>query len=54
MAFKYRNAKTGEVISTTNRVSGKNWVPVEDPPAVPPVDPPAAPPKEKSAKKGKQ
>lgn len=54
----YRNAKTGALITTTGKVSGKNWVPMEDPPVdppvAPPVDPPVAPPKEKSAKKGKQ
>lgn len=31
MAYRYRNVKTGDIIITTNRVSGKNWAPVEDP-----------------------
>lgn len=30
MSYKYRNVKTKEVITTTNRVSGKNWELVED------------------------
>lgn len=62
MKYRYRNRKTGEEVTTRNRVSGKNWELMEDhpvappvaPPAAPPVDPPTAPPKEKSAKKGKQ
>lgn len=35
MAYTYRNVKTNEVINTTNKVSGKNWVPVEDIPPLP-------------------
>lgn len=31
MAYAYRNVKTGEVIKTTNKVSGKNWEPVQAP-----------------------
>lgn len=38
MAYRYRNVKTGETITTTNRVGGKNWAPVEDPVVAPPVD----------------
>lgn len=30
MAYRYRNLKTEEVITTTNKVSGKNWVPADD------------------------
>lgn len=30
MAYKYRNVKTNETITTTNKVSGKNWEPLED------------------------
>lgn len=30
MAYKYRNTKTNNVITTTNKVSGKNWAPIED------------------------
>lgn len=30
MAYKYRNVKTGEVVTTTNRIGGKNWEPVEE------------------------
>jgi len=26
----YRNKKSGELIVTTNKISGKNWEPVED------------------------
>ena len=29
MKYLYRNRKTGEVVETTNRVSGCNWEPVE-------------------------
>lgn len=31
MKYRYRNRKTGETITTSNRVGGKNWVPVEEP-----------------------
>ena len=30
MKYRYRNRKTGEMISTTNRIGGKNWEPVEE------------------------
>lgn len=30
MRYRYRNVKTGEIITTSNRISGKNWEPVED------------------------
>lgn len=38
MKYRYRNRKTGEEISTTNRISGKNWGPIEDEPVLPPED----------------
>lgn len=30
MAYTYRNVKTKEVITTSNKISGKNWKPVEE------------------------
>ena len=30
MKYRYRNRKTGEMISTTNRIGGKNWERVEE------------------------
>lgn len=30
MSYMYRNKKTNEVITTSNRVRGKNWEPVEE------------------------
>lgn len=30
MKYRYRNRKTGEEITTSNRVNGKNWEPVEE------------------------
>lgn len=38
MKFRYRNVKTGEVITTTNRVGGKKWEAIEDEPVLPPED----------------
>lgn len=38
MKYKYRNVKTGETVTTNNRVSGKNWELVEDTTIQPPVD----------------
>lgn len=29
MKYLYRNAKTGEVVETSTKVSGGNWEPVE-------------------------
>lgn len=42
MSYMYRNKKTREVITTSNKVSGKNWEPVNEKlPQHPPVgDPP--------------
>ena len=34
MKYRYRNRKTGEIVTTTNRVSGKNWEPIEDNPVM--------------------
>jgi len=28
MSYQYRNKKTGEVITTSNKIAGKNWEPV--------------------------
>ena len=30
MTYTYRNKKTGEQIITSNKVSGKNWEPIEE------------------------
>lgn len=30
MTFMYRNRKTGDTITTSNRVKGRNWEPIED------------------------
>lgn len=30
MKYRYRNTKTGEIITTSNRVGGKKWEPVAD------------------------
>lgn len=30
MTYTYRNKKTGEQIVTSNKVTGKNWEPVEE------------------------
>lgn len=30
MGYTYRHVKTNEVINTTNKIHGKNWVPVEE------------------------
>lgn len=38
MAYRYRNVKTGEIVTTSNRVGGKRWEPVEEAPTVPPED----------------
>ena len=38
MKYRYRNRKTGEVITTTNRIGGKNWEPIEEDPVLPPED----------------
>ena len=38
MKYRYRNRKTGEIVTTSNRVGGKNWEPVEDDPVMPPED----------------
>ena len=34
MSYMYRNKKTREMITTSNRVRGKNWEPVEEEPPV--------------------
>lgn len=44
MAYTYRNVKTNEIITTTNRVAGKNWEPVEEAKLPPVEDPPAEDP----------
>lgn len=31
MKYRYRNVKTGETVTTSNRVSGKNWELVDEP-----------------------
>lgn len=66
MKYRYRNRKTGEVVTTSNRVGGKNWEPIEDDHVMPPEDdfkeeteeePQAAPvekPAAKSSRKGKK
>lgn len=68
MEYRYRNRKTGEIVTTTNKVSGKNWEPVEETPAMIPeeetaespaseeeaVEHPAEKPAAKSTRKGKK
>lgn len=34
----YRNVKTGEIITTSTKATGRNWEPVEEQPQMPPVD----------------
>lgn len=55
MKYRYRNRKTGEEITTSNRVGGKNWEPVRETPVLPPeedfVEDPAESPVEKPAAK---
>lgn len=38
MAYTYRNRKTGDTVTTTNRVSGKNWESMEEKLQQPPED----------------
>lgn len=62
MKYRYRNRKTGEEITTSNRVIGKNWEPiVEEAPVVPPIveeapvaEEPAEKAPAKAQKKGKK
>lgn len=41
---QYRNVKSGMVIKTTGKVTGKNWEPVEEAKLPPVEDPPAEDP----------
>lgn len=54
--YRYRNKKTGEIITTTNRVGGKNWEPVEEPSAAeaPAQEAPAEEAPAKTGRKGKK
>lgn len=62
MAYMYRNLKTKETITTSNKVFGKNWEQIEDDPEVPGTEEaseetveeeaPAAPPK--ASRRGKK
>ena len=38
MTYRYRNLKTKETITTSNKISGQNWELIEDNPQVPAME----------------